>query len=291
MERRERPAAIRLIACDIDGTLLEFGQQAVSAENKRAIEEARRAGVVFILATGRHYMTARKRVYELGLGDTPVIASNGTDIRMADRSVHTVDLDDDLVAEIVQDLEARHLPVYLFCGDEILCTARDRRPHLFAAWTEEADGTNPVRIVPTIEALLREAAGRTQKILSDVGEDLLPGTGDEALHQKILGEMQERYSERADVACGGGLNLEINAKGVSKADGLRYVCRMLNIPVASTMAIGDSGNDVDMLRTAGFGVAVSNAMREACEAADVLTDSCAENGVAKAIDGHVLRRT
>lgn len=288
MDKETVPDRIRLIACDIDNTLLPFGAEKISEENLRAIREAREAGIAFVLATGRQYSTAKQRVHEVNMPDMPVIAANGTDIRVGDKSIHMSCMDDETVRELTREISEMDLPVYLFCGDEILCVEKDERPDLFRVWTDEAGGVSPVRMLHSTEELLAEAEGNTQKMLSDVGEDLMEGTGDPVLHQKILSDLQHKYGDRADIACGGGLNIEINAPGVSKAEGLRYACDMLEIPVSQTMAIGDSGNDVDLLRAAGMGIAVGNAMDETKSAADVVTASSAENGVAQAIRKYAL---
>ena len=88
-------------------------------------------------------------------------------------------------------------------------------------------------------------------------------------------------------------NFEITAPGVSKGEGLCLLCRTLGIDIAQTVACGDEGNDVSILRSAGLGVAMGNATAEAKAAADVQVADCDHDGVAEAIErylGQPIRR-
>lgn len=275
-----KPGQIRLIACDIDGTLLPFGAEHISEANKQAIAEARARGIAFILATGRQYGTAMARIAELNADDLPVIASSGADVRVKGKTVKTRPMDDSLVADIVADLQTRGVPQYLFCGDDILCTADDTNNELFAIWRSDAQGRDPVRVLPSTKALLEAAHGRTEKMLAFVAT--------EEQHDELLPHMTERYSDKADIACGGGLNLEMISKDATKAAGLETVCELLDIPIEKAMAIGDSGNDIQMLQAAGLGVAVADGMEEARQAADAVVASSSENGAAQAIRRYAL---
>lgn len=275
------PDEILLVACDIDDTLLPFGKDRVSAANMDAIRRTRRKGVKFILATGRHYATARTRIDEVNEGDLPVIAANGAEIRVGGRAVHVSAMDDSVVEEITRELIARGVPRYLFCGDDILCLEEDNNPEVFALWNRDAAGEDPVRILGSLDELLKAARGRTQKMLAFVH------TQEE--HDELLPAMLERFGDAADITCGGGLNLEINAPDVSKGAALQTVCDMLGVSISQTMAIGDSGNDTQMLEAAGLGVAVGNAMQEAKDAADAVVETSDEDGVARALERFVLR--
>ena len=76
---------------------------------------------------------------------------------------------------------------------------------------------------------------------------------------------------------------EAMIKGCSKASGIDRVIALLGVPLENAVAIGDSGNDADMLRHAGRGVAMGNATQAALDAADEITADCRNGGVAEAI--------
>ncbi|UUZ89859.1 HAD-IIB family hydrolase [Paenibacillus sp. P25] len=83
-------------------------------------------------------------------------------------------------------------------------------------------------------------------------------------------------------------NLELNPLGISKASGLEQVCGLLGITMAEVIAMGDSLNDVSMIRAAGLGVAMGNAQEEVKRIADQVTVSNEEHGVARIIREHLL---
>ena len=82
--------------------------------------------------------------------------------------------------------------------------------------------------------------------------------------------------------------MEFNKLGVSKGSGLKKLAELLGVPMECVMAIGDGGNDAEMLRAAGVGVAMENAMEEARAAADYITADVRKCGVAQAIDRFVF---
>ncbi len=84
------------------------------------------------------------------------------------------------------------------------------------------------------------------------------------------------------------LNNEIGSATASKANGLRQLMEMLGVKQEELMVCGDSPNDIAMIRFAGLGVAMGNAMDSVKEAADVVTLSNAEDGVAAAIERYAL---
>jgi len=82
--------------------------------------------------------------------------------------------------------------------------------------------------------------------------------------------------------------LEINASGVSKAEGLKAVCNRLGISLDECIAVGDAENDEEMLTCAGLNVAVANGTDKIKALANVITDDCNHDGVAKIIEQYLL---
>ena len=85
-----------------------------------------------------------------------------------------------------------------------------------------------------------------------------------------------------------GYNIEINAAGVNKGTGLVELGKLLGTRREEIMACGDGDNDTEMLREAGFGVAMANGEEQVKDAADYITESNEEDGVARAIEKFVL---
>lgn len=115
--------------------------------------------------------------------------------------------------------------------------------------------------------------------------------------QALFADMEERRKAWAELDAQSGLelvgslkyNIEINAAGVNKGTGLIHLGEMLGIRREEIMACGDGDNDTAMLRSVGLGVAMANAEDQVKEAADYITLSNEEDGVADAIEKFVLR--
>uniref|UniRef100_UPI000B197650 HAD hydrolase family protein n=1 Tax=Paenibacillus dakarensis TaxID=1527293 RepID=UPI000B197650 len=85
------------------------------------------------------------------------------------------------------------------------------------------------------------------------------------------------------------VNLELSVKGITKESGMLEVCNMLGIPMSEVIAMGDSENDVKLLKAAGLGVAMGNAGEHIKSIADVVTATNNEDGVAQAIKKYVFQ--
>ena len=83
-------------------------------------------------------------------------------------------------------------------------------------------------------------------------------------------------------------NLEINASSATKGRALMWLADYLKIDREATMALGDGGNDLSMIQAAGIGVAMVNGLEEVKAAADFITMSNDEDGVAAAVEKFVL---
>ena len=82
--------------------------------------------------------------------------------------------------------------------------------------------------------------------------------------------------------------MEITHPEARKGTALEALCSLLDIPVENTMALGDSGNDESMLKTAGLGIAMGNAPEFIKAAADAVTARCDQDGAAIAIERYVF---
>ncbi len=264
---------IKLVVLDIDGTLLLPYDTTISQENRAAIKEAQQAGVMVTLATGRVYSTVRRWAEMLEI-TCPVIGCNGADIRIAHRTVECSPADDRAVRGFVKRACEIGADTFLFCGDEIWCSKDDYNRELFSKWSCGNPGELPVIMRDSFNEIFPEVQGKVMKALA--------WTQNDRQHTALVGSMSE-FSGIADVVVGEALNVEVTNKGVSKASALKKVAGLCHVELDEIMAVGDSGNDVELLRAVGLGVAVENAMPEAKNAADHVVAACWENGVAQAI--------
>ena len=84
------------------------------------------------------------------------------------------------------------------------------------------------------------------------------------------------------------LNFEISPQNVNKGMGLEILSRVTGIPVSDMIAVGDEGNDLEMVQTAGLGVAMGNAIAPVKAVADVITNDCDHDGVAEIIETYLF---
>ncbi|HEX7057798.1 MAG TPA: Cof-type HAD-IIB family hydrolase [Bacilli bacterium] len=241
----------KIIALDMDGTLLDARQQ-ISPANRQAIREATKAGVAVVIATGRGIQTAQPYIDDLQL-QTPIVTVNGGEIWRSPGRLHRR---------------------FLLRHEEI---ARLRQIAVeFASWYwgYAVSGLfNKDRWAERIEAeewlkfgFYTEDAEVREHILSRV---------------RAIGNLEITNSDPN--------NLEINPAGVNKAAGMQTVCRLLGAAMQDVVACGDSLNDIALIRHAGLGVAMGNAQPSVLDVADFVTLTNDRDGVAHVIYEKVLK--
>lgn len=240
----------KLIALDMDGTLLN-NQQEISEENRAAIAKAQEQGVHVVLSTGRSLLTCREYAQSLQLSSY-LITVNGSEIWDESGQLVERKLIDASHIEKMWNLTQEHkLNFWAVTTDKV--------------WRDEF----PEDIV-------------SQEWLK-FGYDI----PDDALREEVL--KQIAGISDFEISNSSLTNLEINALGINKAKGIMIVCDRLGISMDEVIAMGDSLNDMAMIEAAGCGIAMGNAQEAVKEAADWVTDTNVNNGVAKAISHWVLK--
>lgn len=263
---------IRLIALDVDGTLLGDTPE-VSAAVRAALVAAVEAGAYVTLATARSYFNARKLAGQLGLS-APLIVHAGALVR-------------DPVTE--QTLFARTVPralavaIAAFCDDQALpmITTLPGRTYL------RTDGPLPAlpAHVRTPERIAPFLAGETEEPLSLIvqGEPAIA----RVLAQfaaPLAGELVFSRAYNGD----GTAMLNLTASGANKGTALAALGAALGIGPEETMAAGDADVDVPMFAVAALSVAMGNAAPDVQAWARVIAPAVADDGVAWAIRRFVL---
>ncbi|CAK8584279.1 Cof-type HAD-IIB family hydrolase [Priestia megaterium] len=240
----------KLIALDMDGTLLN-NQQEISTENREAITKAQEQGVHVVLSTGRSLLTCREYAQSLQLSSY-LITVNGSEIWDESGELVERKLIDASSIEKMWNLTQEHkLNFWAVTTDKVW---RDEFPEDIAS----------------------------QEWLK-FGYDI----PDDALREEVL--KQIAGISDFEISNSSLTNLEINALGINKAKGIMTVCERLGITMDEVIAMGDSLNDMAMIEAAGCGIAMGNAQEAVKEAADWVTDTNVNNGVAKAISHWVLK--
>jgi Cof subfamily protein (haloacid dehalogenase superfamily) len=267
------PATPALIATDVDGTLLN-GSDRISRRTREAIEAAVADGTQFVLATGRPPRWIAPVVDELGFAPMAVCA-NGAVIYDAatDRVISASTLSVDLLAELAE-IALRSVPGAGLAAERVGRSAHDSAtPQFVSAPGYEHAWLNPdntevsfedVLSAPAVKLLVRKPGVPSSQLAAML-----------AKHVGVLGDITYSTND--------GL-VEISPIGISKAIGLQEVARPLEISALNTVAFGDMPNDVPMLLWAGHGVAMGNAHPDAVEAANEITVSNDDDGLARVLE-------
>lgn len=267
---------IRLIALDLDETLLD-SQKRLSPVNRKALEKCMEQGIEIVPCTGRIWAGIPGFIRELP-GIHYAITTNGAVI-------------EDLVNRRV--LDERKLSWQQ--AVEILEMGREL--HTMYDVYEGGQGYGEARfmecmadygIPPLVQEMIRTTRVIVPDIIEKVKELRLPAEkvnyffGDSGKRARA----RELLNARGDVFVSSSFpyNLEINAPGATKGEALLRLGEYLGLKREQLMAFGDGENDMTMIRMAGVGVAMANAMESLREAADYVTKTNDEDGVAAAIE-------
>jgi Cof subfamily protein (haloacid dehalogenase superfamily) len=263
----------RLIATDVDGTLLDPDEK-VTERTRRAVWSVVDDSVPFVLATGRPPRWIRPVVH--GLDYAPLaVCGNGAVIydSAEDRILETFALD---VATLgwLSELTQRLLPGCGLAAERVGESAHDAASPQFVSTPEYQHAwLNPDNTAVSLAEVLDAPA---IKLLVRVPT---------ATSQSMVDVLSPHLDGRADVTYSSNHGLiEFSAPGVNKASGLARVADLLGVAAPDIVAFGDMPNDVPMLRFAGHGVAMGNAHADARAAADEITASNADDGVAKVLE-------
>lgn len=257
------------IATDLDGTLLR-SDLTVSERTVRALRTASAEGMLVALVTGRPVRWLRRVYDQLGVL-YPAVCANGAVVYdpTEDRMLHVNPLVPAVLAQLCQRLRSA-VPSARFAVE-----IEDGR----TLWHEADyplrwDVDDPaVRPVTSLTELTSVAA---VKLLVRAGERD-PDEFTSLVTQCLDGLAEATHSSSSGL-------VEISAAGVTKAAGLAWLCERHGVPAADVVAFGDMPNDLPMLAWAGHGVAVANAHPAVIAAADEVTATNDEDGVADYLD-------
>lgn len=264
----------------MDGTLLN-DKKIISERNLKAIRLANEKGVRIAVCTGRIFTSADFFSELLGV-KSPVIASNGAYIREKDRDevVYKATLGAEKCKKLLDVFRQYDLYPQYYTSD-IVFTERLRYSSCFY---EKVNKTLPknkqVKIMPVKD---------WNEVFQKYEKEIFKGIAiDEDIEKirKAKGSLRdmgdfEVVSSRFD-------NFEVMNKGVSKGNAVKILADYYGITSEQVICIGDSENDLSMIKFAGLGVAMSNGDDEVKKAAQYITDSNNFDGVAKIIEKFVL---
>lgn len=264
-------SSIRLIASDLDGTLVH-SDRSVTERTRKALLAAEEAGIAVVFVTGRPLRWAEE-VFDHVDGHGLAIVSNGA-----------------LVWDVANDEAQTLRPIEPDVGLEVCRLIREAVPGSSFA-VEKLSG---LFLEPDFHDRFEVPDGATRGTIEEIFDE--PALKLLARHEDL--DAQE-FWDRAEAAVGDRVVitwssesalLEISAAGVTKASTLELLCAQLGITPEQVLAIGDMPNDIPMLLWAGTSYAMGNAHPSVREVADHVAATNDDDGVAQVIEELLSRR-
>lgn len=273
-------STIKLVALDLDGTLFD-NESRVSAGNREALQAITRRGVHAVISTGRpFYGIPFDQVKDCGI--QYAITANGSAIYEfpSGKCLYENCMEQSLILPILSFLLSKDIHMDAFI---------EGRGYSPLSCVKAAQKLNAP---PALKKYILETRTRVEDLPAFIIENHLQVQkmtlnffADENGVYKDRNEVKDYLMSNPDVVCvsGGYNNLEFTKAGVNKGIGLSRLAKHLGISIGHTMAIGDTENDMAILEAAGLGVAMGNATPAVKAAADDVTLSNEQDGVAAAL--------
>ncbi|MBR2188340.1 MAG: HAD family hydrolase [Eubacterium sp.] len=252
---------IKIVASDLDGTLLLDGAQKLNPEIFDLIRELKKRGILFLAASGRQYANLR-RLFAPVQDEIAYLCENGCLSFYRDRIINRELMERDLAIELIDAIQNTDGCEVLVSGVET-CYIRPKKPG-FLSHMRDVVGNN----VTVVDNLMQIPEPYMKVSLFEYGG--LDGTG----------WWQKTFSSRCTVVTGGNEWLDMMPKGVNKSTGFREILRHLQIAPENCVVFGDNDNDLEMLEMAGIPVAMKSA-KASVRAAAVFTTDKVEHALEK----------
>lgn len=260
---------VKLIACDMDGTLLN-GRGELEGEFYEVFKKLVDYDIKFAVASGRQYYQLLKNFKNIE-GNIIYIAENGTMVRYMDRDIYSCTLDPEDVKKILEEGNKIEGVCVVLCGkNSAYISTHDKK------MVEECNKYyNHLEIVED---------------LWDVKDEILKiAVLDFNRLEDTYSRLKQKIKDNLQVIISGQIWIDVYRRDVNKGVALRLIQEKFNIKKEETMAFGDYFNDVEMLDEAYYSYAMANAPDGVKKHARFIAKSNLENGVVEAIKEIVLK--
>lgn len=270
-----------LIALDMDGTLLN-SEIKLSPGNRDAVRRAAQAGKQVVISTGRCLSEIRSTLKELP-EIRYLVCENGSCVYDCKYDA-TIHVDPVPVEEILNIL-------HLMRGERVVFQVFHENQSYFNQ--KNADFVDACR-VGVYRKVFQSSAIFDEKLFANYARRPFRIEKINLYFTNAQDRDRAKHALRdrpLKLAVSMGYMLEAVSEVADKGRGLAMLCQHLGLPISEAIAVGDSMNDVEILQAAGFSAAMGNACPEAKAVADMITNDCDHDGVARVIDEVLLHET
>lgn len=271
---------IRLIAFDLDGTLLK-NDKSISKRTLDVLHRAAEKGILLVPTTGRFFMGIPETVRDLTFVRY-AICLNGAEVydRENDQILYSAGLNKEDATMLWDYID--HLPG--------LCSVYQSGKGMMSDY--DYHHIQDCDMPEALQSAIRHMYIPVEDIRKHVFST--PNPVQKIQAYLYTEEQKDREIERMKsvfpqfaITSSIAVNIEVNAPNATKGIALEVLSRHLNIPLEACMAIGDGLNDISMIEKAGIGVAMGNAVEEVTRAADVITATNENDGMAEIIEKYL----
>ena len=275
--KSQRPGGLRILALDLDDTLLR-SDLSISYRTRKAIKRVEQAGIAVVLASGRIPSAMSRFSRLLGLHKRPgyLVCNNGAVIQESHTGavVHEAWIESQTALAVCDLASAEGFPVQMYEEDTMYVSKQNE----YSRYDQKLTGLHQV-VVENFRAMVGEGC---YKLIIPSDPMLLAPL--ESLLRTYLGSELTIFTSRPYF-------LEVMPKDTDKGSALAKIADIMGVKAEEVMAIGDSMNDEAMIRWAGTGVAMANGDERIKNIARfVTTRTNDEDGVAEAIDAYIFRK-
>lgn len=260
----------KMIALDLDGTL-NNDNRTITQRTKDALIAVQKQGVTVVLASGRQSpgLKRESETLELEKHHGILLSYNGGKIIDATTKevIYEKSIPGDIAKRLLRHLEKMPVTPIVDDGEYIYTTDKDG----YRIWEESRNNLE----IKMVNNIADEIDFCPVKVLIAAPNEVLVPTS-----KKIMAPFEEELS----FVLSAPFYLEATMKGISKAGSLQTICDILNIKREEVIAFGDAQNDISMIEFAGMGVAMGNACEELKAAADEITLSNNDDGIAHTLE-------
>ncbi|SHG94992.1 sugar-phosphatase [Tepidibacter thalassicus] len=264
----------KLIALDMDGTLLNENKE-ISKANYEAIQEAKRRGKKVVIATGRPLLGIKKFLEELNLisDEDYVVAFNGALVQSIKSgkivAKTTLQLND--YRELYELSKKLNVNIHALTESSVITPKNSKYTEM-----EAVLNNIPIREIPL------EDIDENETIVKVMFVD------ESEIIDEVIKKIPQKIRKKYTVVRSAPFFLEFLDKSVNKGVGVNAIAKELGVDPKEVICVGDAENDIDMIKYAGLGVAMDNAFNEVKKIANYITLSNEKDGVAHVIQKFML---